>query len=317
MDKSALIKKILLAASVFIVILFELLKYLFSVRLIAVASCAEIVLAAVSVFCLFSDKRSLKIAAALLLAFALITFIPNMIIGFNKTEAPTEPQYVIHAGGRERSDKTYLNCGEPLEKYLAEGQKLVEIDFMLTSDGYVVCTHWFEHTPYSKKNRPTLAEFMSYEIGGKYKAMSFEGLIEILQKYPQARIVFDSKEDDIIEILSVMCTVAENKGLDIYSRFVIQIYGADDYYNVKARFPEFAEYWFTNYKASYPFTKMLKLFEDKEDITTYVICKESWCCYALCMLNTDKNIAVHTENLSANSKFYCARGVTYVYADYV
>ena len=138
MDKSALIKKILLSASVFIVILFELLKYLYSVRLIAVASCAEVVLAVISVFCLFSAKRTFKTAAALLLAFALITFIPNMIIGFNKTEAQSSPQYVIHAGGRERADKTYLNCGEPLEKYLAEGQKLVEIDFMLTSDGYVL-----------------------------------------------------------------------------------------------------------------------------------------------------------------------------------
>ena len=53
MNKSALIKKILLSASVFIVILFELLKYLYSVRLISVASFAEVVLAVISVFCLF------------------------------------------------------------------------------------------------------------------------------------------------------------------------------------------------------------------------------------------------------------------------
>lgn len=107
---------------------------------------------------------------------------------------------------------------------------------MLTSDKRVICTHWFEHTPYSKKNRPTFDEFMSRKIGDKYSATSFERLVEILLEYPEARIVFDTKESDSIEIISVMCGVAENMGLDIYSRFIIQVYGIGDYDAVKEAF---------------------------------------------------------------------------------
>lgn len=317
MKKYVLFKRIMLSAAALLLICFELVKFIFSVQFIAAALCAEIVLAVISVFCLFSKDKSVKIASAVLLAFAVITLVPNVIIGCAETDASAQPQYVIHAGGREKGDKTYLNCEEQFEKYLSEAYNLIEVDFMLTSDKQVVCTHRFEHTPYSKNNRPTFDEFMSYKPNGKYTAMPFERLAGIMRNYPNGRVVFDTKEKRSIEILSVMRSVAESEGLDIFSRFIIQVYSVEDYYEIKENFPKFKEYWFTNYKASYPFPKMLKLFEDKEDVTTFVICKESWCCYALCMLKTDKKIAVHTENSAANSRFYCQRGVTYVYADYV
>lgn len=317
MKKFAVLKKIFLSAVAVALVCFELIKYVVSVRFIAAALCAEIILAAISVFCLFSKEKPLKIVSAVLLALAVITFIPNLIIGLKTTDASVQPQYVIHAGGREKGDKNYLNCGEQFEKYLAEGQNLIEVDFMLTSDKRAVCTHRFEHMPYSIKNRPAYDEFMSCKAGGKYTVMSFEKLAEIMQKYPDGKVVFDTKEENSAEIIAVMCEAAEKSGLDIFSRFIIQVYSVEDYYKIKADFPKFKEFWFTNYKANYPFTKMLKLFKDKQDVTTFVICKESWCSYALCMLKTDKKIAVHTENSAYNAEFYCRRGVTYVYADYV
>lgn len=204
MKKYVLFKRIMLSAAALLLICFELVKFIFSVQFIVAALCAEIVLAVISFFCLFSKEKSVKIASAVLLAFAVITFVPNVIIGCAETDASAQPQYVIHAGGREKGDKTYLNCEEQFEKYLSEAHNLIEVDFMLTSDKRVVCTHRFEHTPYSKNNRPTFDEFMSYKPNGKYTAMPFERLAGIMRNYPNGRVVFDTKEKRSIEILSVM-----------------------------------------------------------------------------------------------------------------
>lgn len=298
------------------VICLELLKYLVSVQMIIIASCFEVVMAAFAVFSLFSKEKRVKIVSAVLLAFALINLVPNIVIGFNQNNFSAQPQYVIHAGGKVKGDKSYLNCEEPLIKFLAQGQNLVELDFMFTSDNRIVCTHRFEHTPYGYKNRPTADEFLSCNIDG-YTAMSFERLLEVMENYPQAKIVFDTKESKSSNIIAAMCAQAQNRNFDIFSRFIIQVYSLNDYNEVKASFPQFKEFWFTNYKSNYPFKKMIKMFEDKKDVTTLVICKEGWCSYALCMLKTDKKIAVHTENSAACKKFYFRGGVNYVYTDYV
>lgn len=65
----------------------------------------EIILAAIAVFCIFSKEKSIKTASVILIAFSVITFIPNIIIGFNRVDAAAEPQYVIHAGGRDKGEK--------------------------------------------------------------------------------------------------------------------------------------------------------------------------------------------------------------------
>ena len=104
---------------------------------------------------------------------------------------------ITHAlGGLD--DLTYLNSRESFINYYDKGCRLFEVDLTQTSDGAWVCRHnWKESLGQwegEKRKVLSLDEFLSTPIYGKYTPMTFEDLLKLLDEYPDAFVMLDSKQ---------------------------------------------------------------------------------------------------------------------------
>lgn len=104
---------------------------------------------------------------------------------------------ITHAlGGLD--DLTYLNSRESFINYYDKGCRLFEVDLTRTSDGAWVCRHnWKESLgQWEGEERKVLSldEFLSTPIYGKYTPMTFEDLLKLLDEYPDAFVMLDSKQ---------------------------------------------------------------------------------------------------------------------------
>ena len=104
---------------------------------------------------------------------------------------------ITHAlGGLD--NLTYLNSRESFINYYDKGCRLFEVDLTQTSDGAWVCRHnWKESLgQWEGEERKVLSldEFLSTPIYGKYTPMTFEDLLKLLDEYPDAFVMLDSKQ---------------------------------------------------------------------------------------------------------------------------
>ena len=93
---------------------------------------------------------------------------------------------------------TYLNSRESFINFYDKGCRLFEVDLTQTSDGVWVCRHnWKESLgQWEGKERKVLSseEFLNTPIYGKYTPMTFEDLLKLLDEYPDAFVMIDSKQ---------------------------------------------------------------------------------------------------------------------------
>lgn len=227
----------------------------------------------------------------------------------------TNPVFVIHAGGSS-GDYKHLNCLEQVEHYVDSGQTFIELDFIFTSDDEIIGSHYFEHYDgYSMKNRPSLQEAITTKVAGKYTTLTFVKLAEIMAEHPNVKIIFDTKEDDSEKMLKKMLEIAESKSVDLKNRMIVQVYSQKNYLTVSKL--GFVEYWFTNYKAKYLPSQIIRYFDSYDDVTTIVMSTYNWKLYRSLNFNPNKKIAVYSANTQADIKFLQNRGVDYIYRDYI
>lgn len=153
---------------------------------------------------------------------------------------------IYHAGG-EIHGNCYTNSREAVEETLSEGQTFIEIDFRYTSDGHLVCAHSWPDV-YTKNYQPTLEEFLSCKIQGKFTPMTAEDLIDILKENPNMYLVTDVKEENLAEVVAVLAGYAEFDP-DVLSRFIIQLYTPGQKASVLEVYPfHDAQFLFTLYE---------------------------------------------------------------------
>lgn len=262
---------------------------------------------------LFCKRKNLFLCIISIL-ISLTLIIPNSIILFKK-DAAHNVNYVLHATGSIDGNK-YLNSVQSLEYYLEKNIQLIEIDFLLTKDKEIICSHEFEYFgKYNFNNRPTYEEAKNIKILGKYDVLTFEYLIGKLKLYPNVKIIFDTKEKNSKEIIEKMINKALLLDFNLQSRFIIQVYSIEDYVDMQQF--DFDEYWFTNYKAYYLPSEIVKHFEDKQNVTTYVMPPLLWNIFASSLVKTNKNIAVHTINDKNVIRFLNNKGVDIIYCDFI
>lgn len=107
---------------------------------------------------------------------------------------------LIHAlGGLE--EKTYLNCKESFLSYYAKGCRLFEVDLTRTADGVWVCRHnWNDSMEqWDEEGRKILTEeeFLSAPLYGRFTPLTLKDLFLLLKEYPDAFVLFDSKQYSI------------------------------------------------------------------------------------------------------------------------
>ena len=93
-----------------------------------------------------------------------------------------KPILWAHAGGG--SLHTYGNSKEAIADSIEKGFKVIEVDVDLTSDGVPVLSHRFRpDNQVQFDHRPTLSEFLSTPLNGKYTPLTLKGLFEEFKSY--------------------------------------------------------------------------------------------------------------------------------------
>ena len=299
---------------VILLVVMEIIKYfvsfpvfytLFALQMALTVGCVVLI-------CLKPNRR---IILATSFALSMIFIFTPIIVGLARIEGlPVSFEYVIHAGGG-MDDTPYLNCQEGFLQNVQSGQKYIEVDFLYTKDKKVVASHLFDHNDgFDLKNRPTLEEFNSSKLLGKYTGMTFEWLLGQLKVYQDVMIIFDTKENNSFDILQDMVQIAEENGFDIYSRFIVQVYSLENYHDMKENF-DFDRYWYTNYKKEYSPLEIKKNFANCEDIDTIVLWTSDWWVVNQIGIDLGKDIAVHTVHSKSAVNFLATHGVDYIYVD--
>ena len=119
---------------------------------------------------------------------------------------------------------TYLNSRESFINHYDKGCRFFEVDLSQTSDGVWVCRHnWKEPMGQwegDKKKVLSAEEFLNTPIYGKYTPMSFEDLLRLLEEYPDACVIIDSKQYSVrnyqrtLEDYAQYREIAINAGLE-------------------------------------------------------------------------------------------------------
>jgi len=132
-----------------------------------------------------------------------------------------QSRLIYHAGGGI-DGLDYTNSVEALEATLEQGRRLVEVDFGYTSDGALVCVHYWSNVS-DEDVQLSLAEFEAANVYGKYTTMTAETLIGYMAQYEDMYLVIDTKETDSVSVVrDLLAMCGENTA--IADRFVIQLY---------------------------------------------------------------------------------------------
>ena len=157
---------------------------------------------------------------------------------------------IYHAGGQIQGN-SYTNSREAVENTLAEnpGKCVIEMDFLRTSDGVLVCTHTWEDVVVNWTGPMTAEEFLSQKIQGKYTPMTAENLLHIMKENPQMYLVTDTKEDEALSTIIGDLVALCGRDPDVLSRMIIQLYTGREKSDIQQIYP-FADeqFLFTIYK---------------------------------------------------------------------
>jgi len=108
--------------------------------------------------------------------------------------AKDKHRFIAHAGGAINGN-IYTNSLEALDENYAKGFKLFELDLVETSDGHIVALHEWKKYPqqsgYKGKLPPTLAEFKSHKILGRYTPMDLDDINRWFEAHSDAILVTD------------------------------------------------------------------------------------------------------------------------------
>jgi hypothetical protein len=103
-------------------------------------------------------------------------------------------RFIAHAGG-SIDGYTYTNSLNALDSSYNNGFRLFELDISETSDSEFVATHdwytWSIQTGFQGTLPPTLAEYNSYKIWGKYEPLDMKAINTWFSNHPDAILVSD------------------------------------------------------------------------------------------------------------------------------
>lgn len=194
----------------------------------------------------------------------------------NYTGAPwyERSRLIYHAGGVV-DGVTYTNSREAIEQTLSRGDMLLEIDFLFTSDGHLVCLHEWKNL-YGMTRACSLEKFQSLRIYGRFTTITAEEFIDYMREYPDLYLIVDTKEKDSVAVVAELLRLCDYQD-DIARRFVIQLYDA----GVKAKMCELYDFrddnfLFTAYKFGPSRTNAIMDLCKEEGITVITVPYGSW-----------------------------------------
>lgn len=221
---------------------------------------------------------------------------------------------IYHAGGAV-GEMTYTNSKEAVEKTLADGNRLLEMDFLFTSDGHLVCLHEWKN--FLGMTQPcTLERFLSMKIFHKFTTISAETFISYMRQYPDMYLIIDTKEQSMAEVVGELLRLCDYEK-SVADRFVIQLYDRGIKAQIMELYPFGADnFLFTAYKFGADRIANIKNLCLEEDIRIVTVPYGSWNQATVQQFN-DAGFYVfeHTVNFTGMTDNALARGVYGFYTD--
>lgn len=237
-------------------------------------------------------------------------FTPDSDLWCNNTK-------LIHHAGGGIDGLDYTNSKEALESSLSNGNRHIEIDFLYTSDEKLVCMHFWDEE-YGSETAPTLQEFISSKIYGKYTPMTASDLIQYMEEYPDLYIIIDTKSSDHTQVISDLVQLS-SYNTDITDRFIIQLYDGGIKKNILQLYP-FSDqnFLFTAYKFKPRFSNKIMNICYNENIYIVTIPYGSWDQETIDLFRS-KNIIIyeHTINRPDQANEELRKGVHGLYTDFL
>lgn len=226
-----------------------------------------IVLGFVTVICFRKKKVFLSITSFLLVFSAIVTsvfyfpfILPHSLTSFEKT---IENQFILKNVSKKEKNGTwegekvvahsmgtvdgnaYAPSVETFIESYKKGYRAMEVDFVYTSDHFLVCRHLWEDPDLQEgidsEHIPSLEQFEKTKILGEYTPLSFARLCELLKEYPDVWIVTDTKDQSLDQVRQHFCSIVseaqENDALEVLDRFVIQSYTSNMIEEIQEIYP--------------------------------------------------------------------------------
>jgi len=212
---------------------------------------------------------------------------------------------------------TYTNSKEALQTALACGIRTIEVDFLYTSDGELVCAHEWQDL-LDSDTVPTSAEFYSLKIYGKYTTMHAKDIIAAMAEYDDMYLIIDTKEKDRVQVIRDLVSLC-NGDDSIIRRLVVQLYDRGCKDQILAIYPFSDEnFLFTCYYfGSRRTTEIMQLCYD-ENIRVITVPNSKWDQDTLDFF-IDKGFIIyeHTENRPDRANRALQRGIHGIYTDFL
>lgn len=212
------------------------------------------------------------------------------------------------------------NSREAFVHNYAVGYRVFEVDFEVTSDGYVVARHNWErpadpgHTT-PGDGIPTLAQYRESVIRGEYSPLALDDVLAFMRRYPDIYIMTDIKPRDLDEQMGALDGISEALGSDkaLRERFIVQIYDGSELDYVRSK--GFREVVYTFYRLRTTPEAALD-FCQREGVRFVTIPKKrATAAFVRDVRDRGLWCAVHTVNDAREARSLRALGVTHLYSD--
>jgi glycerophosphoryl diester phosphodiesterase len=236
---------------------------------------------------------------------------------------------IAHAMGAIDGD-IYTNSLDAFEYNYSRGYRVFEVDLSWTSDGELVLWHNWSlnriNSSFPKGYVPTLAEFESARIYGKYTSLTYEDLLGLMEGYPDVTIVLDTKvktADAATKLYTKMkdTAVAEDQ-LDTFDRMAAYVYSKSTFQAIDSVY-HFKNYVYGYYlltksaPSSSSFASVAKFCNDN-GIDVIAMNHNWWSTkYKSAAKTYDVAVAVHTVNSLSTAKRLLSAGVSSIVTDYL
>lgn len=176
-------------------------------------------------------------------------------------EIMADAQVIAHGMGAING-LTTPNCLEGFLIQYNAGVRVFEADLRLTRDVKNVLRHDWWNASWQNGidwvHVPTREKFVSEKILDKYTPLSFQGLLRLMEAYPDICIITDTKftESDVFSIqFDSMLADARELGLTyLFDRIVVQVYSKNMHTGLDNIYP-FPHYIYTLYQDEFKGTK--------------------------------------------------------------
>ena len=231
-----------------------------------------------------------------------------------------EKKWIIHAGGliqdENGTEYSYTNSLDALNQCYALGNTVSEIDFRITSDNCLVCTHEWNMMSKNGVKMPdtkmTKAEFLQCQTHGGFKSMWLGDLVEFLKKHNDFYFVTDIKDDNIDG-----CRIIRDFCPEWKDHFIIQIYHASEYDEIRAL--GFKNIIYTLYATTEKERDVQTLinFAKKHELLGFTYWYYWTPTYFAPFKNANISQYLHTVNNTTERNSYLQQGISAIYTDVV